>query len=97
MKREILQLVLASLLSILVTGAGSWFAFGVNRVSRDEMHAYVSDQISRSDVVIKSNTTSIGKIEAQVGKLVDKQHELLTEQRVLVTQIKLLVNKDDEE
>lgn len=79
---KVMSICLAAALSMLATGAGAWFVFGSEAITREEMEKYVDTHAVMAKV--ESNASAIGKNAAQLGALLKDQHELVTEQRVLI-------------
>lgn len=91
MKSKLVEISLATLIGIIITGAGAWMVFGQDKVTRSEMIDYVQNQApwtkARGEIqsAIKLNNDSITALEKVVEKLVTSQQALIVEQRVLVT------------
>lgn len=98
MKSHVWQTLTGILFSAILTGSGCWLLFGSDAVTRNEMTNYVQSQSpwvrERGEISagIKSNQTSISKIETAVDRLITSQQELIVEQRVLITKVDELLD-----
>jgi len=99
MPGKIVELCLAALVGIVLTGAAAWMVFGQDKVTREEMLDYVQHQapwiMERGTIGehIKTNSQNIHRLEVIADKMVTSQQSLIVEQRVLLTKFEQLMKR----
>ena len=99
-KTSILSLLLACTLTALATGAGAWFSFGVNKVSREEMVQYVQESApwvkEKGEILAhqQANTKDVAQLASSVQSLVQAQATMTTELKLLIQKVELYLDSD---
>lgn len=100
---EIQTVLLAALLSAVVTGAGAWLSFGRGTVGRGEMQAYVATYVSARIQPIAQNTAAVAKLTDSIDQFQRTQSAANANFRTMIEVLKERVGmrafrqKDDQQ
>jgi len=87
------KIALTACVSIILTGAAAWFAFGRDLTSRPEVEAIVSRNNSTIELRISASAVQMSELKGSVTKLVEAQQALVVEQRVLIERFNMLMDR----
>jgi hypothetical protein len=98
MRGKVTDMLVSGMGAALLTGATAWMVFGGDKVSRQEMVAFLDTSGSWNrekgafELEIKTNKETLARLEGIIEKLAATEQQLVTEQRVLVEQVNRLIS-----
>lgn len=94
---DLVKMALTACLSVILTGASAWFAFGQDKVTRPEVAAMINQSLLVLDGKVQSNSSAALELKGSVAELVKSQQALVVEQRVLIERVNTLVDRIDDD
>lgn len=95
--QDISKLALTACISIILTGAAAWIAFGRDATTRPEVQEMIAQYLAPANAAFEARITAQANATAElkgcVTDLVKAQQGLVVEQRVLIERVNTLVER----